>query len=117
MAGLLIFLVLLGPGFVYTLRMSRIRPEADDTPVREVLILAAASLACDVTALSCFFLFRIILPQVTPSVGGLVNGGSKYARDNYKLVGSWLFILYGLSILLAFFASHQAMRALLGQIL
>lgn len=109
--GLFVFLVLLGPGFIYVRRVEQITPAYRPSVFRETVTIVALSVACISAALVLFALFRIIFPAITPDVGEIVRTGESYLRQEYDIVGYYFIATYGVSLALAFAASHPSVRS------
>lgn len=110
LVGLLLFAVLLGPGYVYVRRLEQIKPAYNESVFRETVAIVAASIACNFAALAVFYIIRITLPHLTPDVGELVRGSDAYIRDEYALVGAYGFGTYVMAVMIAFLAGHPAVR-------
>ena len=81
--GLLIFILLLTPGFVYLLASER-----GPSPVRELSVLRETATVGLGSAVQpgcshCLRSLRVAAPGVTPDVGELIRTGESYAQDNY----------------------------------
>lgn len=96
LVGLLLFVVLLAPGFCYLLRREREQPARTVSTFRETVTLAAISLCCDATVGVAFAVVRILLPTRTPDIGALVRHPGDYAREHYASLAWW-----GLGLLMA----------------
>jgi uncharacterized protein DUF6338 len=99
--GVLLFVLLLAPGFAYMLRRRRERPAAAVSSFQETVTLALVSLACDIIVLLAFALLRALLPNHTPDVGALIRGPEQYLEQHYAAVGFWLLSLLLVACLLA----------------
>lgn len=87
--GLLLFLVLLVPGFVYTLRRERIVSSRNVSAFRETVSLAFVSVLADGAVLIGFALLRLVAPEWTPDVGALIADSAGYARGHYVELFWW----------------------------
>lgn len=87
--GLLLFLVLLVPGFVYTVRRERRVSSRSVTALRELVSLAFVSVLADLAVLIAFSLLRAAAPGWTPDVGAIVADPSSYFAGHYTEVFVW----------------------------
>lgn len=104
LTGVLIFVVLLLPGFVYLVGRERLGVEVRVSAFRETVSIVAASVATEVAALVLFGIVRMLAPAVTPDLVSLF-------RDAGLAVG-WGAGLLGLATLLAWCATWPQVRAL-----
>jgi Family of unknown function (DUF6338) len=89
-AGLLLFVALLAPGFMYVLRREAERPQQPVSAFRETVALAFVSVTCDLVVLLLILVpARILIPQSTPDVGALVREPGAYVREYYALLAAW----------------------------
>ena len=88
--GLVLFIVLLVPGFAYVLRSERRIPVAQQSAFRETIRIVFASVACLTVIGLALALLRWRYPSLTPDVGGLVRDPAA-ARDNYVSLAWWSF--------------------------
>jgi hypothetical protein len=96
LVGLLIFIVLLAPGFTSLLIAERgPRPGRSVSVLRETADIALSSLVFDLVALAAFGAVRTLAPSRTPEVGRLVRDAQSYFRERYLFLTWW-----GVSILL-----------------
>src|SRR5690349_3910353 len=89
LTGLLIFVVLLLPGFAYLVGKERHGTERHTSPFRETVAVVAASVTSEVVVLAGFAVLRWQLPSLTPDVGALIQHGSTYAADHYLSLAAW----------------------------
>jgi hypothetical protein len=94
--GLLLFVVLLWPGFAYSAVRARRRPERQVTSLRETVSIVAASVSSIVAVGAGFAVLRAAWPRATPDVGRLLFDARPYLRTHYVSVTWW-----GLGLLLA----------------
>jgi Family of unknown function (DUF6338) len=87
--GLVLFVVLLAPGFCYVLCKELARGTRTVSPFRETVTLAAISLACDAAVAAAFAVVRILLPSRTPDIGALVRHPADYVRGHYASLAWW----------------------------
>lgn len=113
--GLVLFLALLTPGFVFVATREARFPAADRSPLRETAQFASASVACDAVALLLFAAARFAFPTATPDIGLLVETGTEYVKSEYRLVATWagIFLLVASAI---GFAGARWLPALRGEI-
>jgi hypothetical protein len=94
-AGLLIFVVLLAPGFGYVLRRERRIPAGEISIFRETVSLVLSSFVALIAVLGLFAVLRVLLPEHTPDVGRLVREPGNYWHNEYAYLALW-----GLGLLL-----------------
>jgi hypothetical protein len=117
LTGLLLFVVLLLPGFAYAIGKERNSAVEHPTPFRETAAIVAASVAFNLVALVFFAIIRTIWPTVTPNVGALVRDAGSYLRGSpghpghYGQVGIWAVGMLAFAVLLAYFATLPEVRA------
>lgn len=96
LVGLLLFVVVLAPGFCYLLRQEHARGARTVSPFRETVTLVVISLGCAAAIGVTFGILRILLPSYTPDIGAFVRDPASYARAHYASLAWW-----GLSLLIA----------------
>lgn len=96
LVGLLLFVVLLAPGFCYVLRKELARGSRTISPFRETVTLAVISLGCDAAVGAAFGMVRILLPSRTQTSGHWFAPRQNYVRGHYASLAWW-----GLSLLTA----------------
>ncbi|MGF0174105.1 DUF6338 family protein [Streptomyces sp. Marseille-Q5077] len=87
--GLVLLVMCLVPGFVYSAARDTVLPERTSSAFRETTRVVLASLALDTLALAVFGALRATAPGITPDVGRLVREGWGYARDHYLALAWW----------------------------
>ena len=102
LVGLLIFVTLLMPGFVFLVQREIKTPNREISAFRETVTLAVVSLACNAVAVALFGLVRFLFPAQTPDFGRMVRDGFSYILPNYIAVGWWGIALLAFSSILAF---------------
>lgn len=105
--GLLLFVVLLVPGFAYTIVRERAVPERRSSAFRETASVAFASVILGAVALTFFALVRLLIPEITPDVGELIADPYAYTAEHYALVGLWAAGLLALASVLAVRAAQS----------
>src|SRR5215472_17558394 len=110
LTGLLLFIVLLLPGFAYAVGRERYGPERHPSAFRETAAVVVTSVISEIAVLILFALARSFWPSVTPDVGKLVRGGSAYLRANYREFAIWGIGLLALAVVLAYAASTPVGR-------
>lgn len=106
--GLLIFVLLLAPGFTYSSYRSRSRPVEKPTALQELSGIALRSVFYNGVALAIFAIVRIRFPHATPDVGALIRRPNAYAVEHYGQLALWGSGLLGLACLLALLAALVA---------
>lgn len=104
--GLLVFAVLLAPGFVYIVIRERRTPERQLSAFRETAELACISLATNGTCLLLFAVVRGVAPGLTPDVGALIRNPQSYLTADYAAVAGWGSGLLLLAMVLAGTAAY-----------
>lgn len=89
MVGLLLFVVLLWPGFAYTAVRARRLPERQVSVLRETVSIVATSLTTIVLVGVLFAGVRSLWPGSTPDSGRLLFDTRAYLRAHYVSVGWW----------------------------
>jgi len=110
LTGLLLFVVLLLPGFVYLTGKERGGTERHVSPFRETVTIVTASITSEIAVLILFAIVRSVWPSVTPDVGALIRGGSAYLGGNYRQFAIWGGGLLAFSTALAYLATIPAIR-------
>jgi hypothetical protein len=116
LTGLLVFVVLLLPGFAYLVGKERNGTERRASPFRETVAIVAASATSEVFVLALFGIVRWLGPSITPNVGALVRrpalylGGSGTGSGHYAQVAIWLLAMLLLATTLAYAATCPPVR-------
>lgn len=110
LSSLLIFVVLLLPGFAYLVGKERHGTERHTSPFRETVAVVAASVTSEVTVLAAFAILRWVRPSLTPDIGGLIQHGGTYAAAHYRSLAAWGFGMLGIAVLGAYVATMPGVR-------
>lgn len=89
LAGLVVFVALLTPGFVYLQARERRHPGIDYSALREtslVVVVSIATLSISAMGLS---VLRALRPDETPDIGSYVRLGSSHLREHYVEAAVW----------------------------
>jgi len=113
--GLLLFVALLAPGFVYVLRREAERPARPVSAFRETALVVLVSVVCNVAVLLILGVLRGLASQHTPDVGALVRQPASYARGHYRLLFGWGVGLLMLASVLAVVLAQPAVTAKLSR--
>lgn len=89
LTGLILFLVLLVPGFMFVNVRRRFRPAERVSAFQETAMVAFASAVAITLTLGVFALLRRLFPRATPDVGRLIHERGEYIEQEYSLVGIW----------------------------
>jgi Family of unknown function (DUF6338) len=108
--GVLLFLVLLLPGFAYLVGKERSGTERHTSPFRETVAIVAASASSEIAVLILLAAARLWWPSLTPDMGGVVRGGSAYLRQHYRELAAWGIAMLAVSVVLAYAATLPAIR-------
>jgi len=117
LTGLLLFVVLLLPGFAYAIGKERNSVTQRPSPFRETAAVVAGSVVFILVVLALFAVVRTVWPTVTPDVGALVRDPSVYLRGasgqpgHYAQVGVWAAGMLAFAVLLAYLATLRRIRA------
>jgi Family of unknown function (DUF6338) len=123
LTGLLLFVVLLLPGFTYAIGKERNGVSQGLTPFRETAAVVVASVSVELVVLSLFAVIRTIWPSVTPNVGALIRNGGGYLRGttasagHYAQVTIWAAGMLAFAVLLAYLATLPGIRRIAGKAL
>ncbi|TNC26503.1 DUF6338 family protein [Amycolatopsis alkalitolerans] len=89
LVGLLVFVVLLVPGFAYTLRRERLTPGREVSAFRQTVRLAFVSVVADAVVLGLFVVVRVFAPSWTPDVQQFLRDPGRYGIDHLGAVAAW----------------------------
>lgn len=95
LTGLLLFVVLLLPGFAYLVGKERHGTERKASPFRETIAIVAASVTSEIFVLVLFGLIRWLWPSGTPDVVRLVRSpaiyveGTQTSPSHYGMIAVW----------------------------
>jgi hypothetical protein len=118
LTGLLLFVVLLLPGFAYLVGKERHGTERSLSPFRETVAIVAASITSELVVLGLFAAIRARWPAATPNVGALIANGGAYVGGtpghpgHYKTVAVWGVALLATATLGAYLATKPGVRGL-----
>lgn len=118
LTGLLLFVVLLLPGFAYLVGKERHGTERRQSPFRETVAIVAASITSELVVLAVFFAIRARWPTVTPDVEALIVNSGAYLRgipghhEHYRIVAVWGIALLTAATLGAYLATKPKVRGL-----
>lgn len=116
LTGLLLFVVLLMPGFAYLVGKERSGTERRLSSFREPAAIIAASVASELVVLVLFACIRTIWPPITPDVGALIRNPGDYLRGtsghpgHYANTAIWAIGLLAVAVALAFSATVPRVR-------
>jgi hypothetical protein len=113
LTGLLLFVVLLLPGFVYLVGKERNGTERRLSIFRETVAIVAASISSELFVLVAFAGIRALWPSRTPDVGALIRDGGGYLRSShvhYENVAAWGICLLVAAMVIAYLATVPAIR-------
>lgn len=108
--GLLLFLVSLAPGFVYSAARDAHYPERTSTTFRETTRVVLAGIGFDVVALGVFALARAFLPSITPDIPRWIDTGWRYVRAEYGVILLWAAVTLSIAMGLALIAARHLPR-------
>ena len=108
--GLLIFVVLLAPGFTYSSYRSRSRPVEKPSALQELTGIALRSVAYNGLVIGLFAVARTVAPTHTPNVGQLIRNPEQYLKEHYGELAVWATGLLVFACLLALLAALVASK-------
>jgi hypothetical protein len=100
--SLALLLILLGPGFCYIAAHERRFPSRQQSPFRESVQIAAASIVLNLLSLAGFWAARTISSRLTPDVAALVSQPHQYWLMHFRFVFGWAIGLFTFACLLGF---------------
>ena len=115
--GLLLFVVLLLPGFAYFVGKERHTTAQQLSTFRETVTIVAASVSFELIVLVLFAVIRTLFPSNTPDFGALIRDSGGYLRGHghhpghYGQVAIWAVGMLAASALLAYLATWPQVRA------
>lgn len=118
LTGLLLFVVILLPGFAYLVGKERHGTERRLSPFRETVAIVSASVTSELVVIGVFAAIRTVWPSVTPDVGALLRQGALYFhgyqshRGHYQIIAAWGIGLLALATLIAYAATIPRVRRL-----
>lgn len=121
LTGLLVFVVLLLPGFAYVVGRDRHASRNQISAFRETAVVVAASVSFELVVLVVFAIIRTVWPGNTPDVGALVRNSNAYLRGegghgaHYGQVAIWAVVLLGTAVVLAYTATFPRIRNRIGR--
>jgi Family of unknown function (DUF6338) len=102
LTGLLLFVVLLLPGFAHLVGKERYAAERRMSPFRETVAVVVASITCELVVLVIFAGVRARWPSITPNVDALMREGNAYLTGSTGQPGHFSqFVIWGLGLLIA----------------
>jgi hypothetical protein len=116
LTGLVLFVVLLLPGFAYLVGKERHGTERQASPFRETVAIVAASVTSEIVVLGLFSIIRWQWPAGTPDVARLLRSPGAYlagtgtAPTHYAIVGLWGLGLLIMAMALAYAATVPSVR-------
>jgi hypothetical protein len=116
LTGLLLFVVLLLPGFAYLVGKERHGTERRLSPFRETVAIVAASVTSELSVLAVFAVVRTLWPSTTPDVGALIRNSGSYLRGSqgrhgqYGDVAIWGVGLLFAAVVVAYLATSPNIR-------
>lgn len=108
--GLVLFLILLAPGFAFVLRQERVRSGRTQSAFRETTTVALVSVVANGAVLALFAVLRIAFPSWTPDVGAIVRTPQRYAVEHYAQLLGWGIGMLAVATLVAFLAGGRRVR-------
>ena len=99
--GLLLFVTLLTPGFVYLAITETRLPRRQYSALRETGKIVSVSLLTNSVVLGAFGLVRSLWPEVTPDIGEFIREPTAYFRGNYLEIMVWGAVLLLVSVAVA----------------
>ena len=103
--GLVLFVVLLAPGFAYVLRHEKTVPNRPFSALRETLRVVFVSVICLLITGLVLTWMRWVWPEHTPNIRGLVLDPVKFARGHHVQLAWWALGFIAVATLLAAIAA------------
>ncbi|GAA5153058.1 DUF6338 family protein [Amycolatopsis dongchuanensis] len=89
LTGLLLFLTLLLPGFIFVTTLRRERPENRPSALKETATIVAASVVSELFVLGVFAVISALARSWTPDIGQLIAKPQDYLVVHYLRVFEW----------------------------
>jgi hypothetical protein len=118
LTGLLLFVVMLLPGFAYLVGKERHGIERRLSPFRETVAIVAASVTSELVVIGIFAAIRTLWPSITPNVGLWLRQGTLYLygnqshRGHYEIFAAWGIGLLVLATAIAYATTIPRIRRL-----
>ena|SRR5215467_4724662 len=112
LAGLLVFVVLLIPGYAYQHRRARDIPERDRSTFAETLAVVFVSVIVGWIALVAYALVARLLPDSAPSPAQLFTNPAQYTGQHFLAVVLWSASFVGFAALLGHTLAARPWRVL-----
>ena len=106
--GLLIFVIFLTPGFLYTTQRRALVPASERSVLMESTSIVSISLVTNSFVAACFILLRQLLSDHTPDISNLLRPRSSYWLDHLAYVLGWGALLLTISCTVAVVAARWA---------
>ena len=97
LVGLLLFILLLTPGFAYVLRTERTVPSRQFTTFRETMRVVVASIFCLASTGVIFAIVQLLTSGVTPDVAQLIRAPARYVRQEFIQIAWWSLSALGIA--------------------
>jgi Family of unknown function (DUF6338) len=116
LTGLLLFVVLLLPGFAYLVGKERHGTARSLSSFRETVGIVSASVTSELVVLGLFAAVRAIWPTGTPSAGALLANSGAYLHGthghpgHFRMVVVWGVVLLSVAVLGAYLATIPTIR-------
>lgn len=101
LTGLVLFVVLLIPGFIHYIQRRRRVPQSSLSPLVETATLVSVSVFTDLLAIGVFGLIRTFAPDHTPDVRRMFVEGLDYTAPRVAYIVAWAVCLLTISSALA----------------
>jgi Family of unknown function (DUF6338) len=122
LSGLVLFVVLLLPGFAYVVGKERHTTGQQLSAFRETAAVVAASVTFELIVIGLFAILRTLLPAQTPDIGALIRQSGNYIRGHghqaghYGQVAIWAAGMLALAVVLAYGATLPSVRKLASKV-
>lgn len=101
LSGLVLFVVLLVPGFIHYIQRRRRVPQSSLSPLVETATLVSVSVFTNLLAIGAFGLIRTFAPGHTPDVRRMFVEGLAYTAPRLAYIVAWAVVLLTTSSVLA----------------
>lgn len=110
LVSLVIFVVLLLPGFTFVRRQQLVNPSRESSAFSEIATVLFAGAVFDTLVLALFLTSHKVFPALPPDLDEFVREPGGYTRAHYDEIALWTAILVLLATLAAYLACTRRVR-------